>query len=300
MRPLLQPMLDRWQRTAFGRQSGGADPEELASAASALLGDGILDRPTLGRALRERWPDGERHRAGALRAGPAAGGASAARTARGAGAARRRSCSRWRGSGRRQAARPARPRPVRTSPVRTRPVRTRPNTTRPASARPARVRSAIWCCATSRRSAPRPRPTRPRGAASPACARSWRRSDRGCGSSWTTAAASCSTCPTHPGPTRTCRRRHGSFRCSTTSSSGTPTAPGSSRTRARTHLVVEPALTVDGFVRGVWRIDGGTLAVRLFAPLSATEEVEVIAEGAALLRFAAADTGPHDVRLTVA
>jgi hypothetical protein len=39
-------MLDQWQRTAFGRQCGDADPGELASAAAALLGDGTLDRPT--------------------------------------------------------------------------------------------------------------------------------------------------------------------------------------------------------------------------------------------------------------
>ena len=78
--------------------------------------------------------------------------------------------------------------------------RTRPTTTRPASARPARVRSAISCCATSRRSAPRPRPTRPRGAASPACARSSRRSDRGCGSSSTTAAAKLFDLPDAPRP----------------------------------------------------------------------------------------------------
>jgi hypothetical protein len=57
IRPLLQPMLDSRGRGAFGRHIAGIDPADLAEAAAALLRNGTLTRPQLGRALAARWPD---------------------------------------------------------------------------------------------------------------------------------------------------------------------------------------------------------------------------------------------------
>ncbi|MGH1564310.1 winged helix DNA-binding domain-containing protein [Mumia sp. DW29H23] len=54
---LLRPMLVRVQRNAFGRATSGIDPEELVATAHSLLADGPLTRPDLGRALAEKWPD---------------------------------------------------------------------------------------------------------------------------------------------------------------------------------------------------------------------------------------------------
>jgi hypothetical protein len=45
VRPLLQPMLDRWQRGAFGGATAGLDLAELAAAARAILGQGTVSRP---------------------------------------------------------------------------------------------------------------------------------------------------------------------------------------------------------------------------------------------------------------
>ncbi|MFG3719492.1 winged helix DNA-binding domain-containing protein [Streptomyces massasporeus] len=56
VRPLLQPMLDRWQKAAFGKQTAGVDLAELASVARSALVGGSLARPELGRLLAERWP----------------------------------------------------------------------------------------------------------------------------------------------------------------------------------------------------------------------------------------------------
>ena len=56
VRPLLQPMLDRWQKAAFGKQTAGVDLAELASVARSALAGGSLARPDLGRLLAERWP----------------------------------------------------------------------------------------------------------------------------------------------------------------------------------------------------------------------------------------------------
>lgn len=70
----------------------------------------------------------------------------------------------------------------------------------------------------------------------------------------------------------------------------------------RPHLIVHAALTVDGFVHGLWAIkrdNKGTarLEIRLFGPLSGEQEAEVCQEGERLLRLAAADADPHDIRL---
>lgn len=67
----------------------------------------------------------------------------------------------------------------------------------------------------------------------------------------------------------------------------------------RAHVGWEPVLLVDGFVRGLWHLRRGrgeaVLTVRLFAPLSAAEEAEVVGEAAGLLRFAA-EGDRHDLR----
>jgi len=62
----------------------------------------------------------------------------------------------------------------------------------------------------------------------------------------------------------------------------------------RPYLVADAALTVDGMVRGLWRVRDGALEVRLFASLSGAEEAAVHEEGAALLRLAGAGGG--DIR----
>lgn len=64
----------------------------------------------------------------------------------------------------------------------------------------------------------------------------------------------------------------------------------------RRHVFLEAAVTVDGFVRGLWRIrrqeTTATVVVRLFAPLSATERDAVVAEGRLLLAAAAPEHEP--------
>jgi hypothetical protein len=58
LRPLLQPVLERVQRTAFGRSTNGVDPTELVALARTVIGqgEGEVTRPELGRALAARWP----------------------------------------------------------------------------------------------------------------------------------------------------------------------------------------------------------------------------------------------------
>lgn len=64
--------------------------------------------------------------------------------------------------------------------------------------------------------------------------------------------------------------------------------------------LVRATLLVDGFVRGVWTVgrdgDAATLTVRLFEPLSAEDTAAVTAEGERLLAFAAPDAPGHHVR----
>lgn len=57
LRPMLQPMLERWQRGAWGKALDGVDAAELAKVAEQLLDDGRLTRPRLSRALAARWPE---------------------------------------------------------------------------------------------------------------------------------------------------------------------------------------------------------------------------------------------------
>jgi Winged helix DNA-binding domain len=63
LRPLLQPLLERVQRGAFGRTMRGVDLAELIEAARARIGQGEITRSELGRALAARWPG---HDPGAL------------------------------------------------------------------------------------------------------------------------------------------------------------------------------------------------------------------------------------------
>jgi Winged helix DNA-binding domain len=59
-RPLLHPVLARSRQT-FARATGTAvDLAELADTARALLAEGPLTRPELGRRLAERWPGSDR------------------------------------------------------------------------------------------------------------------------------------------------------------------------------------------------------------------------------------------------
>ena len=69
----------------------------------------------------------------------------------------------------------------------------------------------------------------------------------------------------------------------------------------RRHVFLEASLTVDGFVRGLWRIrrraGPATVVVRLFDGLSAAERDAVTSEALALARFAAPDADGHDVEV---
>lgn len=56
LRPVLGPMLERLQRSAFGRATDGLDPAELTGAARALMSGEAPTRSELGCALAERWP----------------------------------------------------------------------------------------------------------------------------------------------------------------------------------------------------------------------------------------------------
>ena len=68
----------------------------------------------------------------------------------------------------------------------------------------------------------------------------------------------------------------------------------------RKYISVEAAMTVDGFVHGLWNIKrdktAATLVVTLFEPLSRRDEAEASEEGARLLRFAAADADSHAIQ----
>jgi hypothetical protein len=56
VRPALGPMLARTYRGVWAKQLRDVDPAELAAASRDLIGDGVVSRPDLGRALAERWP----------------------------------------------------------------------------------------------------------------------------------------------------------------------------------------------------------------------------------------------------
>ncbi|MFC4103272.1 winged helix DNA-binding domain-containing protein [Paenibacillus xanthanilyticus] len=65
--------------------------------------------------------------------------------------------------------------------------------------------------------------------------------------------------------------------------------------------IIRAAVLVDGFVRGIWSIEErkgtATLTVELFGPISDTEKQDMEEEGWRLLQFAAPDAAHHDIQL---
>ncbi len=57
LRRLLQPVIERGMRGAFGRQLAGVDPGALAAAGRSLVEAEPMTFSQLGQALAERWPD---------------------------------------------------------------------------------------------------------------------------------------------------------------------------------------------------------------------------------------------------
>ncbi|MBD0383818.1 winged helix DNA-binding domain-containing protein [Paenibacillus sedimenti] len=66
--------------------------------------------------------------------------------------------------------------------------------------------------------------------------------------------------------------------------------------------IIRAAILVDGFVRGIWKIelmkDAAVLVIELFEPLSSQDREALIEEGGRLLTFAAAEAQSHDIRFT--
>jgi hypothetical protein len=56
LRPVLQPLLARAQRNAFGARTSDVDLTELISEARRILAGTVRSRPDLGRLLTELWP----------------------------------------------------------------------------------------------------------------------------------------------------------------------------------------------------------------------------------------------------
>jgi hypothetical protein len=262
IRPLLQPMLDVWQRGAFGRHLPGVAPAELAEHARAVLGDRTLSRPELGRALAERWPQCEpqwlaRSVQGLLPiVHPAPDGI-------------------W---GRRGPTPFAHAEHLLGRPLEVRAVR-QLVLRYLAAFGPASVKDMqAWSGLTRLREVFEP--LRPE-------LRLFR-NDAG-GELFDLPDAP------RPGPDVAAPARF---------------LPGfdnilfghADRSRIvpverRPHLVVDAALTVDGVVRGLWKIRAGVLEVRLFTRLTAAERDEVCGEGAALSLLAGVDPAVRFVRL---
>ena len=57
LRPLVQPVIERAWRGAFGRMMDGVELADLAAAAREALAGRTLTRPQVRDVLRERWPD---------------------------------------------------------------------------------------------------------------------------------------------------------------------------------------------------------------------------------------------------
>jgi hypothetical protein len=57
LRQLVQPVIERGMRGAFGKQLAGVDPGELAAAGRRLVETEPMSFAQLGRALAARWPD---------------------------------------------------------------------------------------------------------------------------------------------------------------------------------------------------------------------------------------------------
>jgi hypothetical protein len=262
VRPLLQPMLDVWQRGTFGRHTAGIAPAELAAQAGELLGDRILSRPELGRALARRWPQCDPQ--------------WLARSVQGLlpivhpvpdGTWRRRGTTPF-AHAERLLGRPLEVRAVQDLVLRYL-----------AAFGPASVKDMqAWSGMT--RLAEAFEPLRPR-------LRIFR-DDSG---------AELFDLPDapRPGPGVPAPARF------------LPTFDNvlfghAERSRIvaadrRPYLMADAALTVDGVVRGLWKIKAGVLEVRLFTALTAAERDEVCREGAALSRLAGVDPAVRLVRL---
>ncbi len=269
LRPVLHPMLTRWQKGAFGRDLPGVDPAALAAAARALLADGGLARPDLGRALAERWPGRApvalaRSVQGLLPVlHPPPDGTWGRR-----GATPFTLAEEWLGA------------PLAAEPSPDTLVLRYLAAFGPATAKDVQA----WSGLTRMRAVveglrPRLRVLRDRDGRELFDLPDAPRPD-----------------PETPAPVRFLALLDNVL----------VSYDDRSRVVAdhrRPHLVVEPPLTVDGFVHGLWRIErsrrGGpaVLDVRLFAPLTPAQEEAVTEEGARLLRFAAADAEGHDIRL---
>ncbi|GLW11683.1 hypothetical protein Misp01_68110 [Microtetraspora sp. NBRC 13810] len=267
MRPLLQPMLARWQRGAFGGATAGLDLAELAAATRAILGRGTVSRPELGRMLAERWPGRD----------PVA----LARSAQGLlpivhpppdGTWGRRGTTpfvladRW-------LDRP----PVGEPSARELILRYL------AAFGPASVKDVqAWSGMTRLREVVEP--LRPR-------LRVFR--DEAGGELFDLPDAP------RPGPDVPAPVRF-------LAALDNVVLAHADRTRVvsderRRHTIVEAALTVDGFVRGLWAVKRdktgtATLVVKLFDPLGGPDRAAVTEEGLRLLRFAAAGADRHDIR----
>lgn len=266
LRPLLQPMLDRWQKGGFGGFTAGLDLGELAAAARAVLGEDTLTRPELGRALAERWPGRDpvalaRSVQGLLPVvHPPPDGTWGRR-----GTTPFTLAEHW--LGRPLAAEPsARELVVRYlaafGPATVRDVQAWSGMTRLGEViESLRPRLRVFGNEDGRELFDLPEAPRPD--------------------------------PDVPAPVRFL------------AALDNVVLAHADRTRVvsddrRGHVVVEAAVTVDGFVHGLWSVkrDRGTatLVVRLFEPLSGRDEAAVTEEGARLLRFAAPDADGHDIR----
>jgi hypothetical protein len=254
MRPLLQPMLDVWQRGSFGRHTTGIAPQELAARARELLAAGTLTRPELGRALAERWPHCEpqwlaRSVQGLLPiVHPTPDGT-------------------W---GRRG------PTPFADAEL----LLGRPLESRPlselvlrylAAYGPASVKDMqAWSGMTRLREVFEP--LRPH-------LRTFRNDS---GAELFDLPDAPRPDPDRPAPARFMPTFDNVF-------FGHADRSRIIAAERRPYLVADAALTVDGMVRGLWKIRSGVIEVRLFTPLTPPERVEVCREGAALSRLAGVD-----------
>jgi hypothetical protein len=261
VRPLLQPMLDTWQRGTFGRHLAGVAPAELAAAARELIAGAVLTRMDLGRALAAQWPDADpqwlaRSVQGLLPVlHPAPDGV-------------------WGHRG-------ATPFAL-AEPHLGRPLAGRPQTDLVlrylAAFGPASVADMqAWSRMTGLRPAfeeLRPRLCTFRSAA---------------GAELFDLPEAPRPGPDVPAPVRL-------LACFDNVLYGHADRSRIIAAEHRRHLLAEAMLIVDGVVRGFWKIKTGTLTVRLLAPLTAAEEKTVSEEGERLLTFA----GGTDLRITEA
>ncbi|CAH1199291.1 hypothetical protein PAECIP111893_01297 [Paenibacillus plantiphilus] len=65
--------------------------------------------------------------------------------------------------------------------------------------------------------------------------------------------------------------------------------------------IIRAAVLIDGYVRGIWKIErqrsAAVLTIELFEPLARQDRVALQEEGERLLRFAATDAESHDIQL---